>query len=209
MTEPLSAAILVGGRSRRMGQNKALIRLTPDAPRLVDSVIATVRAVADEVFLVGSALDDSRWSFPGIRTVPDLVARAGALGGIHAALRAASYDHVLIVACDMPFLQVDLLRFMAEQPGGYEALMPLVGQLQPLHAIYARSALPLIEARLSASDYRVTSWFGEGTVHTIPPETVARFDPDLRSCFNMNTPRDLEEAKSILLADPDRHMGRA
>ncbi|MGB3330334.1 MAG: molybdenum cofactor guanylyltransferase [Thermomicrobiales bacterium] len=198
----------MGGRSRRMGQNKALIRLTPDAPPLIETVIATVGAVADEVFLVGTAVDDSASSFAGIRIVPDLVAGAGALGGIHAALGAARHDHVMVVACDMPFLQVDLLRFMAEQPRGYDALMPLVVQLQPLHAIYARSALPLIEARLSAGDYRVTSWLGEGIVHSIPPETVARFDPDLRSCFNMNTPRDFEEAMSILLAVPDRHLGR-
>lgn len=194
--EPLSAAILVGGQSRRMGRTKALLRLDPDGPTVVETIARTLDEIAEEVLLVGEA-PAADYAFLGLRQVPDLVPGAGALGGIHAAVRAARHACVLVVACDMPFLNPALLRYMASLPRGWDALVPLLGQTQTAHAIYARSALPLIEASLAARRFRTTSWFARGSIRIVPRAAIAAIDPSLRSTFNMNAPEDLALARRL------------
>ncbi|MGC4192541.1 MAG: molybdenum cofactor guanylyltransferase [Thermomicrobiales bacterium] len=197
MNAPLTAAILVGGRSRRMGQDKALLPLVPDGLTVIETVVQTLATVADEITLVGAEVTARDYAFLGLRHVPDIVAGAGALGGIHAALTAASHERTLIVACDMPFLNADLLRHMASMPRDDDALVPLLGQPQPLHAIYGRSCCPLIEANLRKGQYRVTGWFARAALRLLPRSAIAAFDPSLHSCFNMNTPDDLAVARRI------------
>lgn len=196
----LSAAILVGGKSRRMGRTKALIRLHSDGPTAIELACAALATVANEIVLVGNAPADD-YAFLGLRHVPDLVPGAGVLGGIHAAIRTAHHEHVLVVACDMPFLNTTLLRHMASLPRDWDALIPLLGQPQTAHAIYARSALPLIEASLAAHRFRATSWLAQGRVRIVPRATIAAFDPTLRSCFNMNAPADLALARQLARED--------
>ncbi|MGC4106476.1 MAG: molybdenum cofactor guanylyltransferase [Thermomicrobiales bacterium] len=206
MTAPLSAAILVGGRSTRMGQNKALLRLTPNGPSVIQTIVGTLTDLADEVFLAGTDVTAADYAALGLRHVPDVVPNAGALGGIHAALGAASHTHILVVACDMPFLNAGLLAHMAGLPRDYDALVPLIGRPHPLHAIYARAALPVIETRLVARRFRVTGWFASAKVQIIPRATFAMFDPDLRSCFNMNGPDDFARAQQIVRQAESRRM---
>jgi molybdopterin-guanine dinucleotide biosynthesis protein A len=194
--DPLAAAILVGGQSRRMGVPKATLRLTPDGPTVITSVITTLRHVTTDIMLVGS--DDFASDDPDVPRIGDTMPDAGPLGGIHAALTASSREHVLVVACDMPFLNVDVLRFMAALPRDYDVLVPVVGQPQPLHAIYTISCLPAIEAYLAEGRRRVDGWFDHVRVRMIDEATVNRFDPERRTCFNMNTPSDLEWARDAI-----------
>lgn len=191
----LTAAILVGGQSRRMGTNKALLAITPDGATVVETVARALAMVAHEVVLAGAATVD--YAFLGLPRLDDTVPGAGPLGGIQAVLDAASGSHVLVVGCDMPFLSVDLLRYMAAHPRDYDALVPVLGRPQPLHAIYAPSCLPLIDASLQAGRYQVTGWFAQANVREIDRETIRRHDPSLRSCFNMNTPTDVEQARQL------------
>jgi molybdopterin-guanine dinucleotide biosynthesis protein A len=195
--DDLAAAILVGGQSRRMGENKALIRLQPDGPTVIETVVRKLREVTNEVTLVGS--DANPYGFLELPQIPDVTPKIGALGGIHTALSGTTSAHLLIVACDMPFLNVTLLRYMAAQPRDYDALVPVLDRPQPLHAIYARSCLPLIEESIRSGDYRATGWLGAANVHTIDRDTMQRFDPDLRSCFNMNTPADTARARQTIM----------
>lgn len=191
--DDLTAAVLVGGRSRRMGENKALIRFDPGGPTVIESVVRKLRAITGDIVLVGS--DPAPYSFLGLPIASDLTPGIGALGGIHAAITAATSPHILIVACDMPFLNAELLRYMAGRPRDYDALVPMLDRPQPLHTVYARSCLPYIEQSIAAGNHRATGWFAEANVHTIDRDTIRRHDPDLLSCFNMNTPQDLAFAK--------------
>lgn len=193
--DDLSAAILVGGQSRRMGTNKALLRLEPNGPSVVESVARTLRSITGDVLLVGSGVVDCDLS--GLRQVEDEYPNTGALGGICTALRQSASPHVLVVACDMPFLSLDFLRYMISLPRTYDVLVPLLDELHPLHAIYARTCLPLIEAELRAGLYRVTGWFSRANVQTIPAATMMAMNPAMSSCFNMNTPDDFAEAKRL------------
>jgi molybdopterin-guanine dinucleotide biosynthesis protein A len=192
-----------------MGTDKALLSLRPDDSPLARLVLDRVAAVADDVFLVAS--DRPAYTRFGVPVVPDRYPEVGTLGGIATALAAAAHTHCLVVACDMPFLNLDLLRWLAGQPRDYEALVPrLPGEsrqggglvYQTLHAVYARSALPVIEARLAAGERRVISFFPEVRVREVDLATVARFDPGLRSFFNANTPEAVAQARAWLDASP-------
>jgi len=194
---PISVAILAGGKSRRMGRDKALLRI--GSRTLLEIVAERVMAVADELFVVAS--NGECYSELGFRVVPDLEPGGGSLGGIYSALSAAVCEQCLIVGCDMPFLNGDLLRFMVNLPRDYDALVPtLAGErsdqgsgstYETLHAIYSRSALPVIERRLTAGQLKIADILPELRVRELDEPTARRFDPELRSFFNANSPEDL------------------
>ena len=202
----LSAAILAGGQSRRMGVDKALLRPVPGGPTLIERVVDAVSAVADETFLV---VNDDRLAFLGLRAVPDAFPGTGALGGIYSAVAGASGAHCLVVACDMPFLSVPLLRAMAAQERDYDVLVPFLpvaesrqgtagGVYETLHAIYSRAALAAMRVELEAGRFKIIGFFPRVRVRPFPIEELRRFDPELRSFFNANTPERFAEARAIL-----------
>lgn len=204
-TEPLSAAVLAGGMSRRMGTDKALLPLRPGDPPLAAVVLERVAAVADEVFVVSPARPG--YDGFGVPVVPDRWAETGTLGGIATALAVAAHEHCLVVACDLPFLSVPLLRRLAAEPRDYDVLVPrLPGEsrqgaglvFQTLHAIYGRRCLPAIARRLAADQRQVIGFFPEVRVREIAAETVRVFDPGLLSFFNANTPEAVAEARRLL-----------
>ena len=195
-SDGLTAAILVGGQSRRMGTNRALLTIDPDGSTIVETIARKLGAVADEVVLVGS--ETAEYAFLDLPQVADMVPGAGALGGIFSALAATARLHVLVVACDLPFVNVNLLRYMASCPRDYDVLVPILDQLQPLHAIYARTCLPLVEQSLRSGRYKVTGWFDQANLRTLEHSIIQRYDPTLLSTFNMNTPENLAFAKRVL-----------
>lgn len=193
--QPLTALLLTGGRSSRMGQNKALLSLVPDGPPVVAQAVERLRSVADEILLVGS--DPEPYAFLGLPQVPDAYPGAGSLGGIYSGLRVARHQYALAVACDMPFLNTGLLQYMASQPREYDVLIPVLDEPEPMHAIYSRSCLPWMEEKLDAGRYKIIGWFDKARVQRIERGTVQQYDPLLRSFFNMNTPEEWERAKEM------------
>lgn len=106
--EPLTALLLAGGRSSRMGRNKALLSLRPGGPPVIQLIAHKMAEVADEMLLVGC--DPRPYAFLGLPCVPDAFPGTGPLGGVYSGLAAARNPYALAVACDMPFLSVDLLK---------------------------------------------------------------------------------------------------
>jgi molybdopterin-guanine dinucleotide biosynthesis protein A len=206
---PLSAAILAGGQSRRMGVDKALLRLVPGGPTLIEQVAAAVGAVAGETLIVAN---DRRCAFLNLPIVHDRYPGAGALGGIYSAVAAAAHDHCLVVACDMPFLSAPLLRALAAQPRDYDVLAPFLpvaesrqgttgGVYETLHALYGRGALAAMREQLEAGRYKIVGFFPRVRVRPFPVEEVRRHDPTLRSFFNVNTPERLTEARRLVMRE--------
>lgn len=201
----LSGAVLAGGRSRRMGTDKALLPLRPGDPPLLRVVLERVAAVVDDITIVASGRP--QYAAFGVRVVPDRLEEAGTLGGIATALMTARHDRCLVVACDMPFLNVDLLRWMADQPRDYDVLVPrLPGEsrqgsgfvFQTLHAVYGRDCVPAIERRLATGQRQVIGFFEDVRVRTVELDVIEGFDPDQRSFFNANTPEAAREARRLL-----------
>ena len=207
----LSAAVLAGGLSRRMGRDKALFPLRADDPPLAAMVIARAQLVADEVFVV--ARDRPAYEAFGVPVVPDIDPDDGTLGGIATALHAAANEYCLVLACDLPFLNPALLRWLAAHPRDYDALVPrLPGEsrqgggavFQTLHAIYAKRCLPAIERRLAAGRRQIVGFFDDVNLRPVDADVIAEFDPNFRSFFNANTPEAAEEARALLERLPIR-----
>lgn len=194
--DPISVAILAGGRSRRMGQDKALL-LFLGRP-LIARVIETAKTLSDDLFIVAS--DRPAYARFGVPLEPDRFPDAGSLGGIYSGISRARHDACLVVACDMPFLNRRLLEHMARVERAYDVLVPALAAersdqgagetLETLHAIYTKRCLGAIERRLRAGRYKITGFFDDVRVQRIPEDEVRRLDPELLSFFNANTPEE-------------------
>jgi len=209
MTElDLSGVILAGGRSQRLGQEKALLRLWgPQGPTLLEATVARVAAVCAEVLVV---TDTPRsWPLLPARVVFDRYPGAGALGGLYSGLAEATSPYILAVACDMPFLSEALLRSMAGRPRDYDVLIPRLhaqdrhrsgsaSWVEPLHAIYGRPCLAPMQEDLDRGERQIIHFFPRVRVRYLEQDEWMRFDPAGLAFRNINTPQDLEEARRIL-----------
>ena len=188
----LSAFILAGGRSTRMGTDKAFVLL--DGRMLLARALDLARSLTSDVRVVG---DPARFAaFASV--VQDIFPGCGPLAGIHAALRSSQTDLNLIFAVDMPFLTPALLQYMlgrAKDSGSALVTVPGTAQgWQPLCAVYRREFASIAETALRAGHYKIDALFTEAGVQVIdePELQSAGFSLDLFS--NLNTPDDLAEA---------------
>ncbi|MFN8456993.1 MAG: molybdenum cofactor guanylyltransferase [Anaerolineae bacterium] len=191
----ISIAILAGGQSRRMGQDKAFL---PVGGRpVIERVIAAVTPLTDDLFI--SANTPDKFAPYGLSVVPDVYPDKAALGGIYSVIGAARHGHVLVVACDLPFLNVALLQHLIDLASTADVIAPLIQPPQPetLHAVYSRNCLLPIQKRLLANQLRVIGFFEDVSVRYVGREEVAQFDPNFHSFINMNTPQDWQRVQEL------------
>ena len=132
------------------------------------------------------------------RVALDLYPGLGSLGGIFSGLSAARHPYALVVGCDMPFLNPDLMRHLLSLREGFDVVAPVIdGRPEPVHAVYSRVCLPHIEERLKTGELKITGFYNRVRVRYVPEEEILRFDPDLLSFFNVNSPADLERAHAL------------
>ena len=217
---PVTGVILAGGKSRRMGENKALMRLGDDS--LIGHVIRCLHDVTDELLLITNS--PTEYAHLGVPMHGDILPDAGALGGIYTGLIHASHDAILCVACDSPFLNPNLLTYLVSVLGEYDAVMPEtyssrqtpfcrnkdIGNtnrsygdntqitLQTLCAAYSKRCLPIIELMLRESELRVHALQERAHIKRVSPEVWREFDPEGMSFFNINTPEDFKRADSYV-----------
>jgi molybdopterin-guanine dinucleotide biosynthesis protein A len=99
----------------------------------------------------------------------------------------------------MPFLNVSLLRHLLSLREGYDAIVPVTeGYPEPTHAAYSKACLPVIQRQLARGELKIARFFDRVRVRQVPEDEVRRFDPDLRSFFNINTPEDLAQALALV-----------
>jgi molybdopterin-guanine dinucleotide biosynthesis protein A len=186
-----TAVVLAGGRSSRMGKPKALLPF--DNEPLIVHVVATLRSLFAEVVVVAAPGQDLP-SMP-VKLVRDDVAYQGPVGGIYYGLAAAGGDVSFVTSCDSAFLSSHLIAHLVSQISQYDVVVPhWQGRLQPLHAVYRRSVLPLLEGQLARGELRPVYLFEKVRTRRIDEDEIRRFDPDGSSFFNMNTPEDYAEA---------------
>ena len=192
----MSAAILAGGKSRRMGRNKALL---PFRGRpLVARVHETLQPLFEDIFLVTN--DPGLFDFVPCPKIPDRVPGKGPISGVDAALRFSRYPYVLVVGCDTPFLSPSLLELLAGKTQDADLVIPCGPRgPEPLCAVYGKGCLPLIEESLRKGDFSLMALVGRLRTREIPAEEVTEVDPGFRSFMNINTPDDFRT-----LAERDR-----
>jgi molybdopterin-guanine dinucleotide biosynthesis protein A len=190
-----------------MGGDKALLRLTSGGPTLIERVVAAARAVTDDVVVV---TENAGWLPPmRVRAVPDAIAGAGPFAGLVAGFEAARHPDILALACDLPYLSVPLLRWMAAQPRMWDALVPRLPNedgktgWEPLHAIYTRACRAPMRAALDRGDRQATAFFPAIRVQPLTAETMRRYDLPDRSTRSVNTPEAWAEAVDWLTHQSD------
>ena len=170
-----SAAVLAGGRSRRMGRDKAWIEV--DGEPMVVRIVRRLEQTSDDVFVV--AKDVSRFEASGLRAVADATDEQTPLAGIAAALRDPHHDLVFVCACDMPDVDPDLVRSLAERCVGVDAVVPVRdGVLQPMHAVWTRSASDVVDAALAAGERAPKRVLQQLRTLEVPLESASLDDRD-------------------------------
>ncbi len=191
----LTVSIQAGGKSTRLPGDKALMPLA--GVPLIEHVLRRVERLGDEILITTNRPE--AYCYPGVRLVRDTNPGAGTLAGLQTAIQAASGNTVLVIACDMPFVEPDLLAHMVSLAPGVDVVVPRYGEFyEPMQAVYARSCLPAIESALEAGEKRVVSFFPAVRVQTVEAEMLKTLDPDGRSFFNLNTPEDFARAEEII-----------
>ncbi len=191
----ITIAVQAGGNSRRMGVDKGLVHLGGKA--LIEHVLDKVRGLGDELLIVTNQPKD--YAYLDVPLVPDSLAASGALVGLHTALEQARGDRVLVLACDMPFLNRPLLEHLIEISPRAEVTVPRRGEYyEPLHAVYQRSCLTTVRQLMALGKQSLTSLYPLVELQLVEEDVLDLYDPEGRSFFNVNTPEDLAQAEVML-----------
>ncbi len=182
---PIAGVILAGGESRRMGRTKGLLPI--GNATLIETVLARLREACASVLLVTNTPESFRHL--GIPMVSDALPDRRSIVGTYTGLLRTD-GPAYVCGCDMPFLNPALIRHLGALIEGFDAVVPRhAGEYEPLHAVYTPACLDPIRRCLARGD-RNTGFLRDVRVRVVEVEEVRRFDPDLRSFINVNTPAD-------------------
>ena len=192
----ITIAVQAGGKSSRIGGDKALIRLagTP----LIERVIGRIDGLADEILITTNRPETL--IHLNLRMAPDEFPGAGALHGLKTALSAAHGELVLVLSCDTPFVSRKLLEYLLSRAHEADVIVPKHGdKYEPLQAVYNRErCLPAVEAALESGERRMVSFYPQLHVLPIEEPILSELDPSGLGFFNVNTTEDLERAEEII-----------
>lgn len=181
-----SGVLLAGGKSSRMGTNKALLRFA-SGETVIERIVSRIRPLCSELLVVANT--PAEYEFLGLPMFPDAYPGASSLGGIYTGLLHAGAKRALVLSCDLPLVDAALLGHLLALPFDYDLLIPFIaGRQQPLHAIYARTCLPAMQAQIESGDLKIVR-----LIDTLRGRIVTEDDlqPEWLTSFkNMNTPED-------------------
>lgn len=186
---------MAGGNNSRMQKNKAFLELRGRS--LVERSLEVLQTVFAEVLI--SSNQPELFASYGVRVIPDLIRDQGPLGGLYSGLRAAAHEVSFFMACDMPFVQSDVIGYLAQYVEEFDIVVPRgESGLHPLHAFYRRSCLPFIENNLKAQRLKLIDVYSNCRVRYVEFAELEIFG-DVRKIFsNINTP---EEWANVLELD--------
>ncbi|MBC8458726.1 MAG: molybdenum cofactor guanylyltransferase [Deltaproteobacteria bacterium] len=189
-----TGVIPAGGQSRRMGRNKAMLKIGNHT--IVERVLAALKEVTATQLLVTNSPEE--YAFLNIHKKSDIFPKKGALGGIYTGLAASETPYCLVVACDMPFVNPKFLQYMAQRIEGYDIVIPQHSKgYEPLCAIYAKTCMPHIEALFLADCLKIIEVFPRVSVRIITETEIHAFDQDGWMFFNVNTEEDYQQALCV------------
>ena len=192
----VTGVLLAGGKSRRMGQDKRLLSVGDET--LYTRSLSVLRAIFERVVVV--VAQDSPLVASDAPVLRDVIPHCGSLGGLYTGLKEARTQWVFAVACDMPFLDPGTIRHFTSLKGEGDMIMAkLRNGFQPMHALYHRNCLPIIESLIHAQDFKIHRLADHPAlrVRVVTPEELSRLDPEGRSFYNVNTPDDLAAARVL------------
>jgi molybdopterin-guanine dinucleotide biosynthesis protein A len=187
----VAAAILAGGKARRFG-GRDKSRLVVDGRSIIVRQVEVLQRVAAPVFVV--AADAGRFEDVGLPVHADLIPEVGAIGGLYTALEVAPAELVLVVACDLPFLDEGMLTRLVELADGADgAWVCTPGGIEPLLACYRREARTTIRQEILAGRLKIADLAGVLRMVELGARELERFGPVDRLLANINTPDDYND----------------
>jgi molybdenum cofactor guanylyltransferase len=194
-----SCIVLAGGKSSRLGRNKVLEKIGTQS--LLERAISNLLPLECEIIVVAGA-DSSLpelTSYPEVKIVKDIYPAKGSLGGIYTGLVSSKSFHNLVIGCDMPFLQRELIKYLFEIAYGYDVVVPKMedGIFEPLHAVYSQNCIVPLELLVKQDILKILDLYEMVTVRYVNCQEIERFDPQHKSFFNINTERDLKSGREM------------
>ena len=197
-SQRVTGIILAGGKSSRLGRDKAWEDV--GGQRIIDRVIGALQSSCDEVLIIGDRPErQNELSLPKcIQYRSDDLKGRGSIGGLYTGLKASDTLWSLVVACDMPYISRELIRFMLSiiSKNRCDAIVPVInGRYQPTHALYNSTCIPFIEKNISSGNFRMDSYFDEIYLEEISEDVINSIKGAELSFFNVNTEDDLFTAR--------------
>lgn len=191
-----SLVIQAGGASVRMGRDKGLLPF--QGTTLMQHILDQVKGYGNETLIISNQPEEyARFGFP-VHT--DVLTGFGALGGIYSAIWHAKYEVCVILACDMPFVNIALMDHLLSLVGDYDAVVPRLdvqAYTEPFRAVYRKTCLEVIKRRLAAGGLKVADFFDAVNVRFVDKTEIVEIDAEMLSFFNVNLPEDVGRAEEI------------
>lgn len=182
----ISGVILVGGKSLRMGRDKALLKL--GGVPLYARMLQALERIFVDVILVGDRGD--RFSACGRPVYPDIYP-GSALGGLFSGLFHARTEYIFVASCDTPFPNEALIRHICSSVGASDAVVPISADgLEPLFAVYHKTCLSPMKQLLERGTFRIRELYQTTNVCYVDETEIARYDESGKSFVNINTPEE-------------------
>jgi molybdopterin-guanine dinucleotide biosynthesis protein A len=195
LIQGITGIILSGGKSSRYGMNKALASFK--GTTIIERVVRVMNSLFHKTILITN--DPKEYTYLNLPVYPDIIKGIGPVGGIFTGLESMTDPIGFVVACDMPFLNPDLIRYMISRKSGYDAVVPKVGwKIESLHALYHRDCLPAIRENIKTGVYQAIQFHIKVRTLYIQETEIRRYDPELRSFYNINRPQELQEARELV-----------
>ena len=197
MLQEISGVILAGGKSQRMGADKRQVSI--HGKPLLDRVLSVFLDLFPEVLLV-LAEEDLQKPDERIKIVTDIVPGCAAVGGLYSGLWHARYPRIFAAACDMPFLDPAVVTYCVQAAPEADVVLPhLEHGLQPLHAVYSKKCAPFLKDMIDAKDFCLQHLADQRglNVHRLSEPEMTRLNPRLLSFLNLNSPGDVEFARTL------------
>lgn len=175
-----------------MGRDKAFIKV--EGVPIIQRIYTIFEKFFDETIIVTNQEDSYKgYRSEKVKIVNDLIPNHGALGGLYTGLFYSSHFYSFCVACDMPFLNESIIRYLIDQTDGYEAIVPRTEDgLQPLHAIYSKNCLKPIKELMDLGKYKIIDFYPLIKIKIVEESEFIHLDQTRKSFLNINTPQDLD-----------------
>ena len=184
----VTGVILAGGKSRRMGTDKAQLELSGQS--LFERSLQLLQGFFETIIIAGDRPDLAR---PGVPAIADLYP-GSALGGLHTGLKTATTDWICVAPCDMPYPDAQIVTALLQNRAGVEAVVPRTASgYEPVFALYHKNCLPQMEAMLQQNQFRIYDFYQRIAIRYLEPPNLP--DGWQRSLLNINTPEQLAQIK--------------
>jgi molybdopterin-guanine dinucleotide biosynthesis protein A len=191
----MTGIILAGGKSRRMGENKAFIDAS--GVPLFERVYSVFKELFRDIIIVTN--DVRPFERYGAHLQQDILQDKGPLGGLYTGIIHSTTYHAFCIACDMPFLNPAVIKYMVKERNAYDVIVPKTRDgLHPLHAIYSKKCLTPMRRLLDRGDLKIVNFFPHVEVRYVGETEIRKFDPHMRSLMNVNTAEEMKQVREIL-----------